>query len=690
MERSLGIRGRVIGLAIVPVAIIGVLLMFQLIMGKIDDLDQSLRARALAIARQLAPAAEYGVASGNIEVLQTLLEKAAIEPDVRGVAVFADNGQWLAQVGLGTWANPLAKRVPTDRIYQMEYKDRLVYYAPITRTEVAVDDFNLGDEPNSASSPQPRLLGWVGLDVSRSATIRSQRDAILRSLAILLAGLGVSLYLAWRIGRQITRPILSLTHTVSRIGEGHLEERVEQTGQAELGVLQRGVNHMAAHLQAMQDQMQEKIDRATARLVYQASHDALTGLINRREFEQRLERTLQSALQQGREHALCYMDLDQFKIVNDTSGHAAGDELLRQLTLLMHDRVRDRDTLARLGGDEFGLLLESCQLDAARKIAEQLREMVADFRFIWHDKVFSVGISIGLVPINHPMMTLADIMSAADTACYAAKDGGRNRVRVYEADNDALIQRQGEMQWVTRINEALEENRFLLYCQKIMPQQSVEDEEIHEVLLRIAERDGNIIAPMAFIPAAERYNLMPAIDRWVIKAAFGALRRLIGLGTPKSFIIKLSSASLGDPALLDFIRQQLSSPAILPQHVCFEITETSALIKLSETIRLITELKITGCRFSLGDFGSGMSSFTYLKNLPVDYIKIDGTFVRDLLHDQVDYTIIESIRNIAQAMGLKTIAGFVESEAIMTKLQFMGIHYVQGDWVGRPHPLDEL
>lgn len=291
MAASLGIRGRVMVLAMVPVAIVGVLLLFQLITGKIDDLDQSLRTRAVAIARQLAPAAEYGVASGNIEVLQTLLEKAAIEPDIRGVAVFTDSGQRLAQVGLGIWAYPEQEGLPVDRIHQIEYEDRLVYYAPVTRTEVGVDDFNADGERAPPQAGQTRLLGWVGLDVSRSATIKSQRDAILRSLAILLAGLGVSLYLAWRIGRQITRPILALTHTVSRIGEGHLDERVELSGQAELGMLQRGINHMAAHLQAMQDQMQEKVDRATARLVYQASHDALTGLINRREFEQRLERT---------------------------------------------------------------------------------------------------------------------------------------------------------------------------------------------------------------------------------------------------------------------------------------------------------------------------------------------------------------------------------------------------------------
>ncbi|HET9463434.1 MAG TPA: diguanylate cyclase, partial [Thiobacillus sp.] len=501
-----------------PMAIIGVLLLFQLITGKIDDLDQSLRSRAVAIARQLAPAAEYGVAAGNIEVLQTLLEKVAIEPDVRGVAVFADNGQGLSQVGMGAWTEAAQGRLPTDRIHQIEYKDRLVYYAPITRTEVVVDDFNPLDERAQQPGTQTRLLGWVGLDVSRSATFKSQRDAILRSLAILLAGLGVSLYLAWRIGRQITRPILALTHTVSRIGEGHLDERVEQTGQAELGLLQRGINHMAAHLQAMQDEMQEKIDQATARLVYQASHDALTGLINRREFEQRLERTLQSALQQGREHALCYMDLDQFKVINDSCGHAAGDELLRQLALLLKGHLRERDTLARLGGDEFALLLENCSIPDALEVADMFRAEVQRFRFKSGDRIFAIGMSVGMVAINRDSSTAASLLSAADAACFVAKDRGRNQIHLYESRDIDLVRHRSELQWVTRIQRALEENRLRLSWQEIRRTDSAGEPPCHvELLLRMVGDDGSEILPMAFIPATERYSIMPALDSWVIE-----------------------------------------------------------------------------------------------------------------------------------------------------------------------------
>ncbi len=693
MAASLGIRGRVIGLAMLPVAIIGILLLFQLITSKIDDLDQSLRTRAIAIARQLAPAAEYGVASGNIDVLQTLLEKAAIEPDVRGVAVFADNGQWVAQVGLGTWDDPAKGRLPADRIHQIEYQDRLVYYAPITRTEVMVDDFHPLDERAAQPGSQTRLLGWVGLDVSRSATIRSQRDAILRSLAILLAGLSISLYLAWLIGRQITRPILALTHTVSRIGEGHLDERVEQTGQAELGTLQRGVNHMAAHLQAMQDQMQEKIDQATARLVYQASHDALTGLINRREFEQRLERTLLSALQQGREHALCYMDLDQFKVINDSCGHAAGDELLRQLALLLKGNLRERDTLARLGGDEFALLLENCSVEDALEVADMFRAEVQRFRFKWGDRIFAVGMSVGMVAINRDSGTAASLMSAADAACYVAKDRGRNQIHLYESRDSDLVRHRGEMQWVTRIQRALEEHRLRLSWQEIRRTDNAEGAARHvELLLRMVDEDGSEILPMAFIPAAERYSIMPALDTWVIEETLGVCKRYLELKRELRclFAINLSGASLKDPAFRRMLLAHLEENPALGPHLCFEITETAAIGNLAVVNGFIDAMRGFGCSFALDDFGSGLSSFTYLKNLRVDYLKIDGAFVRDIASNPIDRSMVEAIHRIGHQMGLKTVAEYVETEPTLALLRQIGVDYVQGSCVHRPEPLETL
>ena len=691
---SLGIRGRVIGLAMVPVAVIGILLMFQLITGKIDDLDHALRTRAMAIARQLAPAAEYGVASGNITVLQNLLEKAAIEPDIRGMAIFSDHGERLAQVGLGDWADAVQDRLPADRIHQIEYKDRLVYFAPVIRTEVVVEDFN-ADIESAVGQPGPRtrLLGWVGLEVSRDATIRGQRDAILRSLMLLLAGLSVSLYLAWRIGRRITQPILALTHTMSRIGEGHLGERVEQTGQAELGMLQRGVNHMASHLQAMQDQMQEKIDQATARLVYQASHDALTGLINRREFEQRLERMLLTALQQDREHALCYMDLDQFKVINDTCGHAAGDELLRQLALLLKGNLRERDTLARLGGDEFALLLENCSIEDAIEVADTFRAEVQRFRFKWGDRIFAIGMSVGMVAINRDSGTAASLLSAADAACYVAKDRGRNQIHLYEIRDIDLARHRGEMQWMTRVQRALEDHRLRLSWQEIRRTDGMPTQSRHvELLLRMLDEDGSEILPMAFIPAAERYFIMPSLDRWVIEETLRLCHRYLAArsDTHCLFAVNLSGASLRDPAFRRMLLECLQDNPELGPHLCFEITETAAIGNLAVVNEFIDSMRVFQCSFALDDFGSGLSSFTYLKNLKVDYLKIDGAFVRDIVSNPIDRSMVEAIHRIGHQMGLKTVAEYVESDQTLAVLREIGVDYVQGNGVHCAEPLESL
>lgn len=688
-----GIRGRVIGLAILPMAIVGVLLFFQLITSKIEDLDASLRTRAVAIVRQLAPATEYGVASGNVEILHTLLEKAAIEPDIRGVAVLAGDGELMAQAGLGNWNGAAHAGLPANRIQQIEYKDHLLYYAPITRTEVAVDDFQVQGEPWVLANDSPQLLGWVALDVSRSATLQSQREAILRSLAILLAGLVASLFLAWRIGRQITRPILALTHAVSRIGEGHLDERVAQDSNAELGMLQRGVNHMASHLEAMHGQMQEKIDMATARLVYQASHDALTGLINRREFELRLERALQTALQQGREHVLCYMDLDQFKVINDTCGHAAGDELLRQLALLLKGNLRERDTLARLGGDEFALLLENCGVADALEVADSFRNEVQRFRFKWGDRVFSIGMSVGMVAIDRASSDVASLLTAADAACYVAKDRGRNQIHLYEIRDSDLARHRSEMQWVTRIHRALEEKRLYLSWQEIRRTDGDSEGTRHvELLLRMRDDDDSEILPMAFIPAAERYAIMPALDTWVIEETLHLCHRHLA-AVPSLhclFAINLSGASLKDPEFRRTLLAHLQASPEFGPHLCFEITETAAIGNLAVVNGFIDAMRGFGCRFALDDFGSGLSSFTYLKNLKVDYLKIDGAFVRDIVHNPVDRSMVEAIHRIGQQMGLRTVAEYVESPQVLALLKEMGVDYVQGMSVHRPEPLETL
>lgn len=422
---------------------------------------------------------------------------------------------------------------------------------------------------------------------------------------------------------------------------------------------------------------------------YQASHDALTGLVNRREFERRLGMALDEAQFKPTIHSMLYLDLDQFKIVNDTCGHNAGDALLQQLAATLQAKLRQNDVLARLGGDEFGVLLEHCAGEPALRIAETLRLAVASFRFLWRDKTFSVGVSIGLATFGGEGMTVGDVFSIVDGACYVAKDLGRNRIHVYSADDTELAERTGQMNWVGRITRALEENRMRLYRQAIVALNSETDrtERHYEVLLRMQDEEGREISPVAFIPAAERYNLMPTIDFWVIRNAFENYANLKRQSQGCNLSINLSGATLGDERLLPYIREQLHHFAVPPTAICFEITETAAIAKLASATILIQELKQLGCRFALDDFGSGMSSFGYLKNLPIDFIKIDGTFVRDVDSDPIDRAMVEAINNIGHVMGIKTIAEFVETQAVAEVLRNLGVDYAQGYYVGRPEPL---
>ncbi|HEV8241323.1 MAG TPA: EAL domain-containing protein [Thermoanaerobaculia bacterium] len=416
-------------------------------------------------------------------------------------------------------------------------------------------------------------------------------------------------------------------------------------------------------------------------MLYLARHDSLTGLINRRELERQLEAAIASA-GTGRHHCLCYLDLDEFKLVNDSCGHVAGDELLRQLTALLATHVREGDVLARLGGDEFGVLLRDCSLKGAATAAENLCRTVRRFRFSWEDRVFEVGVSIGVVPITAESGTLSQVLSAADAACYVAKEQGRNRVHLYQPDDRAMAERYGEMQWVHRIQRGFEERRFHLYQQPIRPLGT--GEEMAEILLRLLGEDGEPMSTPAFIAAAERYHLMRTIDRWVVEEA---LQTIAARGGSAVYTINLSGQSLGDPGFLDFVQSKVREGAVPPRRLCFEITETASIANLGRARQFIAALKEIGCRFVLDDFGSGLSSFAYLRSLPVDFLKIDGEFVRHLTGDPVQRALVQSIHQVGHLMGLTTIAESVEDEATCAALREIGVDYGQGHWLGVPAPL---
>ncbi len=423
-------------------------------------------------------------------------------------------------------------------------------------------------------------------------------------------------------------------------------------------------------------------------LSFQASHDALTGLANRTTFDRQLRTSLENAAATGTGTSLLYLDLDQFKVVNDTCGHIAGDELLKRLSAVLALNLRSSDTLARLGGDEFGVLLQNCGREAALGIAEKLRLAVAEFSFAWEDQLFSAGVSIGHVHFNDHSLTLTEVLSKADEACYVAKDKGRTRIHTYEPGDVAQEQRHGQMKWISLIQQALEENRLELFAQTIHRVDDRAGFSTHmEILLRMRDRNGELISPMAFIPAAERYNLMPLIDRWVIGTAFEriAARHVNGHSADSPcYAINLSGASLAEPTLAQFIRDKLVEQDIPPKWICFEITETAAIANLADAVHLLNQLRVLGFRFALDDFGSGLSSFAYLKHLPVDFLKIDGAFVRDIATDAVDRAMVASINEIGHVMGLCTIAEFVENDDILQELKKLGVDFAQGYGLSTP------
>jgi len=426
----------------------------------------------------------------------------------------------------------------------------------------------------------------------------------------------------------------------------------------------------------------------TRQMSYQATHDALTGLVNRREFERRLEEGIESGHRGDGQHVLAYLDLDRFKLVNDTSGHLAGDGMLREVAKLLRDAVRDSDTVGRLGGDEFGILLVGCPLEKARQIADDVCRAVGDHRFVWRDKIYNIGASIGLVEISRESGTLEEMLVAADTACYVAKKQGSGRVVVYSARDEALARHTGEIQWLQRLQSALKENRFHLYQQVIVPAEGEDGGPAMEVLLRLQDESGHDLPPAEFMRAAERYRLMGLVDRWVVQTTLSALGRgAISVAPERSVAINISGQTLGDVQFLEFVVECLDSTGVTPGQVCFEIAESAVIANLDHARRFVGVLHGMGCQFALDDFGSGIGSFSNLKTLPLDYLKIDGSFIRNLARDSVNQAMVTAMIKLARTLNFKVIAEQVEDSAAEEAARRMGVDYLQGYAIGRPQPL---
>ncbi len=698
--KNLGIKSRVIFLGTVPALLFAIILAGYAISNVFGVLNQSLLDRGRIIASQLAPAAEYGVISGNAGMLQKIVQQVlTTEQEVRTVLVLNSKGQVLALSGPELPVD-LIDKIKQQNNQELRLDRGIIFTSPIYRSLVEIDDFESANVSASETAESAKKLatqqeiGRVYVELSKQTLKSLKLDLITKIFLIGLFGLLLSTLIAWQIGRNITKPIQEIAHAVNKLGEGVFAQTIIENSSGELKTLQKGFNTMSSSLKQAYEVMQDKINDATVMLRYQAQHDNLTGLINRREFEVRLDRSLKSVHENGAQHVLCYLDLDQFKLVNDTCGHAAGDELLQQISVLLANRMRDRDTLARLGGDEFGLLLENCSLVDANQITNALLKLVRDYRFIFEDKIFNVGVSIGVVVINASLENVSEVIHAADSACYSAKEAGRNQSFLFSAGDIEVVQRRSAVEAVSDITDEIDDEQFMLYCQPIVPlSSSVSQQPHYEVLIRKINFDGKIMLPTMFIPSAERYHLMPNIDRWVIKNTFAAYRQLLNNSAEKCdyvFSINLSGTSLSDKSLLGYIREQFVIYSIPPQSICFEITETAAIVNLKNTIQLFTSLRKLGCSFALDDFGSGMSSFMYLKNFEVDYLKIDGSFVKDMHINKIDHAMVRSIHSVAEAMNIQTVAEFVENEAILKELKSIGVHYGQGLHLGHPLPMKQL
>ncbi|MGB6485567.1 MAG: EAL domain-containing protein [Steroidobacteraceae bacterium] len=422
---------------------------------------------------------------------------------------------------------------------------------------------------------------------------------------------------------------------------------------------------------------------------YQATHDALTGLVNRSEFERRLEEAVEIGHRGDGQHVLCYLDLDHFKVVNDTSGHLAGDSMLREVAKLLRDAVRDSDTVGRLGGDEFGMLLTGCPLEKARQIADDVCRAVGDHRFVWRDRIFNIGVSVGLVEISRESGTLEELLTAADSACYVAKKQGSGRVAVYSARDEALARHTGEIQWLQKLQGALKESRFQLFYQPIVPAYGTDGGgPAMEVLIRLREEDGSHAPPAEFLRAAERYRLMGLVDRWVVQTTLAALGRgAIPVASDRCVAINVSGQTLADSQFLEFVVECLDSTGVTPGQVCFEINETAVVANLDHARRFVGVLHGMGCQFALDDFGSGVGSFSNLKSLPLDYLKIDGSFIRNLARDSVNQAMVTAMIKLARTLNFKVIAEQVEDSAALEAARRIGVDFVQGYAIARPQPL---
>lgn len=679
------LRQRLLVLSLLPSALLAIVLVTYFTVSGIRALEGELRQRGLAVVSYLAPVSEYGVIAGQLENLQGLAQATIQQSGVKAAVVVGQGGKPLAVSGRVSLSSDDLKKVLESPGPVAESDSWIAFAAPIRRSLADADV--LFDPAGSRAAPE--TIGQIFVEFDKNDLISQQNQLLRRGILIILGGLLLVAMLAIAIADTLTRPVHRLLEAVRAMTHGHFETRVkEYTTIGEVAELERGFNDMAERIEEVHQTMQQRIEEATAQLAFQARHDPLTGLVNRREFEARLEKAISVVQAGGAESSVLFIDLDRFKPVNDTCGHLAGDELLRQISRLFQGRLREEDTLARIGGDEFAVLLCNCVGSRAVQVAQDLCGLASAYRFIWQDKVLSIGASIGLTPINREVRSVVEAIGAGDAACYAAKDEGRNRVHVQEATTPTN-RRQDSHPWQERITKAFTTGQLLADA---MPLMALDDRkepiQFAEVCPRLDDHMLPAISSTVLMDAAERYDLAATIDQHIIGITLHGLARAMAHSRNMRCLLPLSSTSVRNRNTLKILGEMIKSDRLQGSNLYFQLTEDTAVQFGTQAIELTHGLRRLGCHIVLSDFGGGFASFSHLRSIHPDAVKISRSLTRDLATSRSSLALLRAIQEIAVDLGIDTIAEGVNDSATVKLMADLGITWAQGDALAPSEPFE--
>lgn len=684
----LTLRQRLLLLTLLPSALLGIVVTAFFTMAAMQAVESEVSARGTAIVRYLAPVSEYGIIAGQLDNLQGLVQATVQQPGVKAAVIVGKQAKVLAVSGhLSLSSEQLRSTLKAPG--PLSSGDHwLAYAAPVVRT--LSDGDSLYDPVESIRAPRDQdVIGHVFVEFDRQDLVLRQRELLLRGVAMIVIGLMLTALVAVAIADSLSRPVMRLVNAVRAIAQGQLDTRVVHDSSAEIGELEQGFNTMAIRLEDVYTNMQARIEEATAQLAYQARHDPLTGLINRREFESRLEKMIATYRSGGGEHAVLFIDLDRFKQVNDTAGHLAGDELLQRIARLFAGRLRDQDTLARIGGDEFGILLADTLPAQAQKVAEDLCRLTASYRFTWENKVFSIGASIGQVSLDPDLDTVSEVLRAADSACYEAKAAGRNQIQRY-SPTPFNERREQDTRWRARIETAIYQHAILFDVYPLHPLHPIQDNNplSVEIRLRINDRDLAGLDQELIMDAAERYDLAAALDNSLLDTVISYLAQARKVGQPLACLVTLSSAAMRRKETAATLRSLLAQHGIDGQGLILGLSEENAVQYPAQSLELCTALKQQGCGIALREFGGWLASFNHLHALQPSYVQISPILTQDITTSHSSYTLLKAIQDITTELGIATIAGGVNTPEMGQKLAAIGLSFGQGKIYSPIEPLE--